>query len=228
MSGAEAAAEWPEIDLGAECPMPRRSVAARPHDDRAAAHAGRHRSCRKSVRCVPTGLLNRPRLPSSQGFDPPIDRTNFLPDQINPQPSQGNLPPQVIRAFWAHCMIRIGRVSLSLCPANRSATPMTVASAAAGRGFKLGTVTPCSLQSIVTIFRRPECSVCVAPLLADTFLLPYFQIKMKMISVIIIGVWTEHGRKNLTSSIMNAVQENALGLSLSEEFASMADGLVTS
>src|SRR3954447_1480086 len=64
----------------------------------------------------PAGLLNRPRRPSSRGFDQAVCPARPLVSyQINRQLSRWNLPPLVIRAVGAHVESRTGAVAWALC-----------------------------------------------------------------------------------------------------------------
>ena len=66
------------------------------------------RPAQASLTLRPTGLLNRPRRPLSRGFDPASYPTEPLVSyQTNRQLSGWILPPLVIRAFGAHCMIQV-------------------------------------------------------------------------------------------------------------------------
>ena len=61
------------------------------------------RPAQASLALRPTGSLNRPRRPLSQGFDPTGRPVKPLASyQINRQLSGWNLPPLVTRAFGAH------------------------------------------------------------------------------------------------------------------------------
>ena len=64
------------------------------------------RPAQASLALRPVGLLNRPRRPSSRGFDPAGYPTKPLVSyQSNRQFPGWNLPPLVTRAFGAHCII---------------------------------------------------------------------------------------------------------------------------
>ena len=63
------------------------------------------RPAQASLALRPVGLLNRPRRPSSRGFDPAGCPTKPLASyQSNRQFPGWNLPPLLIRAFGAHCI----------------------------------------------------------------------------------------------------------------------------
>jgi hypothetical protein len=65
------------------------------------------RPAQTSLALRPVGLLNRPRRPSSRGFDPASYPTKPLVSyQSNRQLSGWNLPPLVIRALGAHYKTR--------------------------------------------------------------------------------------------------------------------------
>jgi hypothetical protein len=64
------------------------------------------RPAQASLALRPVGLLGRPRRPLSRGFDPAGRPTKPLVSyQSNRQLSGWNLPPLVIRAIGAHCLI---------------------------------------------------------------------------------------------------------------------------
>ena len=62
------------------------------------------RPAQASLTLRPIGLLSRPRRPLSRGSSPSgCPAEPLVSYQINRQLSGWNLPPQVIRAFGAHC-----------------------------------------------------------------------------------------------------------------------------
>ncbi len=74
-----------------------------PNLRRVGIHIFTFEACSGSITLRPAGLLNRPRRPLSQGFDPASYPTGPLASyQINRQLSGWNPPPLVIYAVGAH------------------------------------------------------------------------------------------------------------------------------
>src|SRR5206468_2114355 len=73
------------------------------------------RPAQASLALRPAGSLDRPRRPSSRGFDPPGRPGEPLVSyQVNRQLPGWNLPPLATRAVWAHRIFRASTLPLYL------------------------------------------------------------------------------------------------------------------
>ena len=110
---------YPRHPSGVPCPLPRwtaagASVGCFPamcslprNSGGSASTTSLSRPAQASLALRPVGSLNRPRRPSSRGFDPlSCPSEPLVSYQINRQLPGWNLPPLVTRAVWAHWEMR--------------------------------------------------------------------------------------------------------------------------